>query len=170
MRSRVPCAAVLGGVLLSALASFAGLGSGDPPPDGFVTNGVAYARRGALGKNAYVVTNLWTDSPCYSLVPTGGTSLVDRAVNRRVVSGDTTFAVPPVPTMRTYDTHRKARAFIVVTEVAADTPPEVSFTGLRRIYTLHGDMTVGKGLTWISFMEIGDGEFVVETVPITELE
>jgi len=157
-------------VLLCTAAARADLGSGGHPADGFVTNGVAYARRGALGGDSYVVTNLWTDPPSYALVVTGGAAVVDRAVNRRVVSGRTVFAVPPVPVKRTYDAWRPARSFVIVTEIADDPPPEVSFSGFSRIYTIHGDLTVGKGVTWISFLEIGDGEFVVETTPISQLE
>ena len=152
-----------------ACAAFAGLGSGGRPADGFVADDVAYARRGALGQDDYVVTNLWTQTPCYALVTGAGTTLVDRAVNRFSVTNDVSFALPGLSGGRSYDAHRPARSFVVVIAIASDPAPEVAFRGARALYTAECDLAIGKGITILSFLEIGEGEFLVESRELTRL-
>lgn len=168
MRSRVPCAAVLGGVILASFAAFAGLGSGGHPADGMVTNSVAYARRGALGADDYVVTNLWMTSPAFALRANCGTQLVDRAMNRCLVTNDTVFVFPRVPPRKSYDPPRLARSFVLVTEIRSETPPEISFSGMRKFYTLGDPLRIGRGVTFLSFYEIGEEEFLVDMHELTE--
>ncbi len=165
MRSLLVAAAVL-----AAGAASAGLGSG-VRADAYEADGVAYARRGALGGDAYVVTNVAVRPPCYALATGCGTSLVDRAVNACSVTGDVAFAAPPKPAVRESDGRRDARAFVLVLDVAADAAaPEVSFLGFGSLATAEGEgIEVGAGRTLLSFFEIGEDEFVVDVRRISRL-
>ena len=164
MRSLLVAAAIL-----AAGAAGAGLGSG-VRADAYEADGVAYARRGALGGDAYVVTNVAVRSPCYALATGCGTSLVDRAVNACSVTGDVAFAAPPKPAVRESDGRRDARAFVLVLDVAADAAPEVSFHGFGALATVEGEgIEIEAGRTLLSFFEIGDGEFVVDVRRISRL-
>ena len=156
-------------VLLAAFAPCAAetargaLGSGAPPADGYAADGVSYARRGALGNDSYVVTNVYTETPCYSLAAGFGTNLVNRAVNSCTVTGDVAFVAPPAPVKRECDPFRAARAFLLVLEIEADLVPEVDFRGFGTLSTVDGvGIGIGKGTTILSFIEVRDGDFLVE--------
>ena len=157
-------------VAFTALISLADLGSGGHPADAYSRDEIAFARRGALGADSYVVTNVFTQMPCYALATGVTTSLVDRAVNSCSVTTDVTFVAPPIPTKRSVDPYRCARAFLLVINAPTNEVPEISFVGFGRLYTLDGGaLDIGKGKTLLSFIEITDGDFLVESREISSI-
>ena len=95
-------------LLLAALAAFSGV-SAASLPDTVTRDGVAYARRGSLGANAYVATNVVVSPPAYQLSRVAEMKLRDRCVNYASVAG--TNAVFALPGRKT--TAGCARAFIL---------------------------------------------------------
>ena len=135
------------------------------PPDTRVQGHAVLARRGSLGANDYVATNVAPCSSAYIMhAPTDG-RLRDRAVN--TVSVDTTNAVFALPGRRTAEGY--ARAFIVA--VNSTTNAVLSFTGANGIYSPDGGgpVRVEPGRTMFSFIEIGANEYLLETRDLGEV-
>ena len=81
-------------LLLAVLAAFSGA-SAASLPDTVTRDGVAYARRGSLGANAYVATNVVVSPPAYQLSRVAEMKLRDRCVNYASVAGtNAVFALP----------------------------------------------------------------------------
>ena len=113
-------------LLLAALAAFSGA-SAASLPDTVTRDGVAYARRGSLGANAYVATNVVVSPPAYQLSRVAEMKLRDRCVNYASVAG--TNAVFALPGRKT--TAGCARAFILYLDALDAGGCAVSFTGAR---------------------------------------
>ena len=81
-------------VLLAASAAFL-CALGASIPDTVTKDKVTYARRGSLGADSYVATNVVVDPPGYQLSRVADMKLRDRAVNFAVVEGtNAVFALP----------------------------------------------------------------------------
>lgn len=132
------------------------------PPDGFVRDEAAYARRGALGADHYVVTNVTVMHPSYLLVTTATTNLTDRAMQSYQLDAATTFVLPPPSPKREADLWRPVRSFLLALTVQTDTAPEVRFVGAGRIYHGDGDFSLSKGLNLLQFIEFAEGDFLIE--------
>ena len=155
-----------------ALAATAFGWGGSDLPDAKERDEVSFARRGTLGTDDYVVTNVVPQLPAYMLVEEQSTALVDHAVNRFDLAGDTVFTVPAAPVKREVDPYRAARGLLLVLSVGDGTVPKVSFDGCAGIYTTDGskEITLVKGVNIISLMEIGSDSFMAEIRELTEVE
>ena len=147
-------------LLLAALSAISGA-SAASLPDTVTRDRVTYARRGSLGANAYVATNVVVDPPAYQLSRVAEMKLRDRCVNYATVDGtNAVFALPGRKTTAGY-----ARAFILYFDATAEAGCAVSFTGADALYTTDwfDAPRVGKGKRLFSFVEIADNEYLVET-------
>ena len=130
-------------------------------PDTVTRDKVTYARRGSLGADSYVATNVVVDPPGYQLSRVADMRLRDRAVNFAAVEGtNAVFALPGRKSASGY-----ARAFILYLDVAADGGATVSFTGAAELYTTdwYGHPKVEKGKWMFSLLELADDVYLVET-------
>ena len=158
MRRVVFLAAVA--ALLCVVAAFAA-----SLPDSRVQGHAVLARRGSLGADDYVATNVTACSSAYVMhAPTDG-RLRDRAVN--VVSVDSTNAVFAVPGRRTVAGF--ARGFLV--SVVAATNAVVRFEGANGIYSSDAtvEFRIPPGRSMFSFIEIGDNEYLAAWRELTEI-
>ena len=153
-------------LLLAALAAIS-WASAASLPDTVTRDRVTYARRGSLGANAYVATNVVVSPPAYQLSRVAEMKLRDRCVNYASVAG--TNAVFALPGRKT--TAGCARAFILYLDALDAGGCAVSFTGAAALYTT--DWTdaprVGMGKRLFSFIEIADNEYLVETRELEEI-
>ena len=133
---------------------------------------VAFARKGSLGSDSFVVTNVVPSLPAYSLQERESTNLVDRAINRYTLIEDVSFVLPPAPQRRATDDYRSARGFVLLATVTTDSPPSISFIGAKKIVSddWTNKIKLLKGENLISFMEINDGVFLIETAQLTEIQ
>ena len=162
-------------LILLALASFVSVAYGgwftSNTPDTKTRDEVRFTRKGALGNNDYVVSDVYPPLPSYALVTEPTTQLVDRAVNLITLERDTTFVMPPEPVKRTVDSYRAARSFILRVAITNQTPPKVWFDGCEKLVSTSGensiDLTRGENL--LSFIEIGTGTFMVEMRDLTQI-
>ena len=136
-------------------------------PDTVTKDKVTYARRGSLGADSYVVTNIVAEPPSYQLARVADMRLRDRCVNALVVEG--TNAVLALPGRRTVAGY--ARAFVVYIDAANDAGCTVEFTGALALYTTdwHDRPRVPKGKRLFSVLEIADNEYLVETRELEEI-
>lgn len=151
---RVTCA------LLAAQAVFAAAAAS--LPDTKVEPTAVLARRGSLGRDSYVVTNVPPVAVSYAIgaVCADG-KLRDRCVNTATVESDTaTFALPGRRSMAGY-----ARCLILHLDIVSTNGCAVSFTGANALYTTDWDFNrkCQAGRRIFSIMEIGDNEYLVET-------
>ena len=136
-------------------------------PDTVTRDKVTYARRGSLGSNDYVATNVVVEPPGYHLARVSDARLRDRCVNALVVEG--TNAVLALPGRRTVAGY--ARAFVVYIDAANDAGCTVEFTGASALYTTDwcDRPRVPKGKRLFSVLEIADNEYLVETRELEEI-
>ena len=142
--------------------------SGASLPDTITTDKYVLARRGSLGANSYVVTNVFPEPPAYRLSPLADSRLLDRAVNYRVVAEtNATFALPQARTMEGY-----ARAFLVYLDIVSTNGCEVAFTGASALYRTDGSgrFKFPREKRLFSFVEITDDEYLVETRELEKME
>ena len=148
-------------VALAALgAAFAA-----PRPDVIVKPNAVYARRGALGSNDYVATNVAPCVSAYAIRDVRDSQLHDRAVNMVSVDGaEAEFALPSRRTVAGF-----ARGLIV--SVTASTNATVRITGANALYRSDGGdaLEVERGLNVFSLVEIGNGVYLVEVRPLTQI-
>ena len=146
--------------LLAAEAAFAAIAAA--LPDTKVESTAVLARRGSLGKDSYVVTNVPPVAVSYAIGAVGADGrLRDRCVNTATVDAETaTFALPGRRSMAGY-----ARCLILHLDVTSADGCAVSFTGADALYTTDwgGAPRVPKGKRIFSIMEIGNNEYLVET-------
>lgn len=153
-------------VLISALAAFNAVFA-TSKPDVVVKPNAVYARRGSLGSNDYVATNVAPCVSAYAIREVRDGRLRDRAVNVATVDGaGAEFALPARRTVAGF-----ARGLIV--SVTASTNAVIRFTGANSLYRSDDEdtLSVEPGLNVFSFIEIGDGDYIVEVrslVPIRE--
>lgn len=155
---------------MPALAAAAGLGSGrdtNRPPDAVSDSRAAYARRGTLGANDYVATNVFASPPYYALHAVTNGALLERAVNSATVADAAEFALPPG---RLAPGH--SRGLLLCLAVEAPSRVAVRVTGASRLFTTDGSSALAAepGLNILSFVEIVDGVYMVEARPLTEVE
>ena len=146
--------------LLAALAALS-CAAAAALPDSVTRDKVTYARRGSLGANSYVATNVVVDPPSYQLSRVSEMRLRDRAVNFASVDGtNAVFALPGRKSVAGY-----ARAFILYLDVSAEGGAAVSFTGAAELYTTdwYGHPKVEKGKWMFSLLELADDVYLVET-------
>ena len=152
--------------LIAALAAFGSVFAASRPNVVVKPNAI-YARRGSLGANDYVATNVAPCASAYAIREVRDGRLHDRAVNVATVDGtEAEFALPSRRTVAGF-----ARGLIV--SVTASTSAVVRFTGANSLYRSDGEdtLSVKPGLNVFSFIEIGDGDYIVEVrllVPIRE--
>ena len=158
-----------GAILAAALAlivCFAALGAS--LPDTITTDKYVLARRGSLGANSYVVTNVFPEPPAYRISRVERDVLFDRAVNFRLVAE--TNIVLALPAERTMDGY--ARAFLVYLDITATNGCEVAFTGASALYRTDGSgrFKFPREKRLFSFVEITDNEYLVETRELEKME
>lgn len=137
-------------------------------PDTVTDGKTVKSRRGSLGADSYVVTEVSPDPPAYQIASVKDDKLRDRCVNYTAMDG--TSAVFALPGKRT--TAGYARAFILYLDVQADGGCNVSFTGADALFTTDwlDNPKVGKGKRIFSFIEIGNNEYLVETRELEEIK
>lgn len=138
-----------------------------PPPDSVVRGNAAYARRGSLGANDYVVTKVAPCKSAYRISAVVDGQLRDRAMNVATVTNDTAFALPARRLVAGF-----ARSFCVSVTVASESPCRISFTGAGRIFVSDAfeGLALSPGRHIVSFMEIGDNEYAVDVNGLSEAE
>lgn len=136
-------------------------------PDTVTKDKVTYARRGSLGADSYVVTNIVAEPPSYQLARVADMKLRDRCVNSATVEGtNAVFSLPARKTVAGY-----ARAIILFVDAANDAGCTVEFTGAAALYTSDWPTRprIEKGKRIFSIMEIADNEYLVETRELEEI-
>lgn len=160
MRSLVAALAVM-----AAFPSFAGLGKASVP-DAKEDGRAAYARRGSLGSDDYVATNVYSCASAYLRHDVKDGTLLNRAVNSVFVEAESvTFEIPGDESVKPY-----ARGFMVVVTSTVNT--RLSFEGAERLYSSDGTElmpVVAGGTILLSFIEIRKDEFLVEMRDLTEI-
>ena len=137
-------------------------------PDTVTRDKVTYARRGSLGSDSYVVTNIVVEPPSYQLSRVSEMKLRDRCVNSATIDGtNAVFALPGRKTVAGY-----ARAIILYIDAANDAGCDVVFTGAAALYTTDWGVAphVPKGKRIFSIMEIADNEYLVETRELEQIQ
>lgn len=137
-------------------------------PDTVTRDKVTYARRGSLGSDSYVVTNIVVEPPSYQLSRVSDMKLRDRCVNSATAEGtNVVFSLPGRKTVAGY-----ARAIILYLDAANETGCDVAFTGADALYTTDwsGAPHVPKGKRIFSIMEIADNEYLVETRELEQIQ
>lgn len=144
---------------VAAEAAFAAIAAA--LPDTVTRDKVTYARRGSLGADSYVVTNIVVEPPSYQLARVADMKLRDRCVNSLTVDG--TNAVLALPGRKSVAGY--ARSIILFLDATNDAGCTVEFTGADALYTTDwtGQPRVPKGRRIFSIMEIADNEYLVET-------
>ena len=147
--------------LSCALVAFA-----ERPPDSKVVGNAAMARRGSLGANDYVVTNVAPCSSCYDLRAPSDGRLCDRAVNAVEAAGNVSLSVPTNAAAP-----GAARAFCVYLKATGSGGCAVTVGGAARILAPGGSdgLSFGRGEHVLSFVELEGGVFLVDSRELTEL-
>lgn len=142
--------------LLAACAAFWGFA---PPPDSVRRGNATCARRGSLGADDYVVTNVAPCSSCYELsVPDGG-MFRDRAVNALEGTGDVQVFVPTNAAAP-----GAARAFCVYLK-AKGSGCRLSVGGVRKVLLPDGSdgLSFPSGEHFVSFLELEKDVFMADS-------
>ena len=138
-----------------------------PLPDTIRDGKAVLARRGSLGADSYVVTNVLDEPPAYVLSNVRDFQLRDRAVNIATVDGSqVAFSMPGRRTNAGY-----CRAFMLYITVAAQGGCRLSFSGADRILSTDGSTRIDapSGETMLSFIEIADKVYLVEMRTLSEI-
>lgn len=152
---------------LTALAA-AAVAFAAKPPDSVTAPNAVYARRGSLGADDYVATNVAPCKSAYQLVRVTDGRLRDRAVNAVTVTNDVTLALPGRRTVAGY-----ARSLCASISVESQGPCRVTLDGAAKVYVTDaagGGLVLERGRHLMQVLEIGDGEYVVDLIEITEME
>ena len=136
-------------------------------PDTVTKDKVTYARRGSLGANSYVVTNIVVEPPSYQLSRVSEMKLRDRCVNYATVGTNAVFALPARKSVAGY-----ARTMLVYVDVTNETGCAVRFTGADALYTTDwfSAPRIGKGKSMFSIMEITDNQYLVEKRELEQIQ
>ena len=135
------------------------------PPDSVMRGNAACARRGALGADDYVVTNVAPCSSCYDLcAPTDG-MLRDRAVNAVSASGDVSLFAPTNAAAP-----GAARAFCIYLKATGSGGCVVTVAGAERMLLPDGSegLEFGRGEYFVSFVELERNVYMVDSRELTE--
>ena len=152
-------------ILLAAFAAMSACAAA--LPDTIKEGNAVLARRGSLGANSYVVTNVLDVPPAYALSNVRDFQLRDRAINAATVSeGQATFSLPGRRTNAGY-----SRGFMLYLTVETDGGCSISFDGADRIFTSDGSTRIdaAKGEHIFSFVEIADKVYLLEMRRLTEI-
>ena len=152
--------------LVAAMSALSGVLAASSP-DTVTRDRVTYSRRGSLGADTYVVTDVSVEPPSYQLSRVSEMKLRDRCVNSATVAGtNAVFALPGRKTVAGY-----ARAIMLYLEATDDRGCSVSFTGANALYTSdwRGAPRVDKGRHIFSIIEVEDNEYLVETRALEEI-
>ena len=156
------------GALLAALTAFGAalIAFAARPPDSVTRGHAVYARRGSLGADSYVATNVAPCASAYLLNEATDGRLRDRAVNSASVAGDAEFALPSRRTVAGF-----ARSFVLHLSVASNATCSVTFTGAEALYKTSGSdgLTALRGRHVISFLEVADGRYLVDVQELVEI-
>ena len=136
------------------------------PPDSKVVGNAAMARRGSLGANDYVVTNVAPCSSCYDLCAPPDGRLRDRAVNAVEAAGNVSLSVPTNAVAP-----GAARAFCVYLKATGSGGCAVTVGGAARILVPDGSegLSFGRGEYVLSFVELERDVFLVDSRGLIEL-
>ena len=150
----------------AAGALFADLGR-SVPPDVRETQNAVYARRGALGPDDYVVTNVPPITSSYLMNEVKYGKLRDRAVNTATVTG--AFASFELPLKRTVAGFARAMLFVVTAEQAT----QITLTGAESLWgtcSKEGTLTLCAGKHLLQIIEIGNASYLVEERELVEFK
>ena len=157
------------GAVLAALTVLAAatLAFAAKPPDTVETQAAVYARRGSLGSDDYVATNVAPCRPSMQIVRVTDGRLRDRAVNLVTVTGDVTLSLPGRRTVAGY-----ARTLCATLKVESDAECAVTLDGAAKVYAVDspGGISVGRGVHFMQVLEIGDNEYVADVHELCETE
>lgn len=157
------------GAVLAALAALgaATLAFAARLPDSVSTSEAVYARRGSLGSNDYVATNVAPCNSAYRIVRVTDGRLRDRAVNVIAVTNDVTLALPGRRT-----TAGCARMLCAVLNVGASGECRVLLEGAAKVYATDSTdaLSVGNGVHFLQIVEIGDNEYLADVSELRETE
>lgn len=156
------------GALLAALTALgaATLAFCATLPDTVGSTSAVYARRGSLGANDYVATNVAPCKSAYQIVRVADGRLRDRAVNIATVAGDAEFALPSRRTVAGF-----ARSFVLHLSVASNVTCSVAFTGADALYKSTGSegLTALRGRYLITLLEVADNRYLVDVHELEEI-
>lgn len=150
----------------AAGALFADLGSG-VVPDVKETQNAVYARRGSLGSDDYVVTNIPPITSSYLMNEVKYGKLRDRAVNTATVTG--AFASFELPLKRTVAGFARAMLFVVTAEQAT----QITLTGAESLWgtcSKEGTLTLCAGRHLLQIIEIGNASYLIEERELVEFK
>lgn len=157
------------GAVLAALTALgaAAIAFGARMPDTLARPDAVYARRGSLGANDYVATNVAPCKSAYRIFRVTDGRLHDRGMNVVTVTNDATFSLPPRRLVAGF-----ARSFCVSVSVDADAPCRIGFTGAERIWVTDSfeSFSLVRGRHLVQFTEIGDNEYAADVNGLVETE
>ena len=151
---------------LAALSALAGALAASVP-DTVTRDRVTYSRRGSLGADTYVVTDVSVEPPSYQLSRVSEMRLRDRCINSATVAGtNAVFALPGRKTVAGY-----ARAIVLYLEATDGRGCAVSFTGADALYTTdrNAGPVVARGRHIFSIIELADNEYLVDARALEEI-
>ena len=139
----------------------------DPVPDVKVKTNAVYARRGSLGADDYVVTNVAPCASAYLMNEVKAGKLRDRAVNVVTVSeAEAAFELPLKRTVEGY-----ARAMLVA--VTAECATRITLTGAESLwgtFPKKETLELCAGTHVLQIIEIGKAVYLVEAREIVEFK
>ena len=145
----------------------AGGGSPAPVPDVKVKTNAVYARRGSLGANDYVVTNVAPCASAYLMNEVKAGKLRDRAVNTVAVSApEVSLELPLKRTVEGY-----ARAMLVA--VTAECATRITLTGAESLwgsFPKKDTLELCAGTHLVQIVEIGKAVYLVEARELVEFK
>lgn len=138
-----------------------------PVPDVKVKTNAVYARRGSLGADDYVVTNVAPCASAYLMHEVKAGKLRDRAVNVVTVSeAEAAFELPLKRTVEGY-----ARAMLVA--VTAECATRITLTGAESLwgtFPKKETLELCAGTHVVQIIEIGKAVYLVEAREIVEFK
>lgn len=138
-----------------------------PVPDVKVKTNAVYARRGSLGADDYVVTNVAPCASAYLMHEVKAGKLRDRAVNVVTVSeAEAAFELPLKRTVEGY-----ARAMLVA--VTAECATRITLTGAESLwgtFPKKETLELCAGTHVLQIIEIGKAVYLVEAREIVEFK
>ena len=138
-----------------------------PVPDVKVKTNAVYARRGSLGADDYVVTNVAPCASAYLMHEVKAGKLCDRAVNVVTVSeAEAAFELPLKRTVEGY-----ARAMLVA--VTAECATRITLTGAESLwgtFPKKETLELCAGTHVLQIIEIGKAVYLVEAREIVEFK
>ena len=155
--------------ILAALAALAAASAAFAahPPDTVTRGHAVYARRGALGADDYVATNVAPCASAYVMSRVSEGRLRDRAANVLSVTNDVALALPARRTVAGF-----ARSFVLYLKVDADGPCRLTLTGAGRLLAADGfgGLSYRRGEYVLTFFELDTDVYMVSSDELAEVE